>query len=75
MQDTSAPIGFHLAALPLAQIIPVVFFLVFFVWAVYTVVAAFHWFRYAGNLTIALCAITTHVVVSLLLSIYAVSAL
>ncbi|MGE5541314.1 MAG: hypothetical protein ACM3TU_03485 [Bacillota bacterium] len=73
MQSSSTPIGIHVAAIPVAQVVPVVFFLIFFIWAVYTVVAAYHWLRYSNNTTLALCAITTHLIVSAWLAIYAVS--
>ncbi len=73
MQGIEAPSPLHVAQLPIAQIVPVFFFLVFFVWAVYTIVASYHWLRYSNNTTLALSAITTHIIVSLLLAIYTVS--
>ena len=75
MQDAAPSIGINVAALPVAQVIPVFFFLVFFVWAIYTIVATYHWLRYSNNTTMALCAISTHLIVSAWLAIYAVSGL
>ncbi|MDB5189361.1 MAG: hypothetical protein JWL82_318 [Parcubacteria group bacterium] len=69
----ATPVGLHFATVSMSEVIPVIFFLVFFVWAIYTVVASFHWLRYAGNTTVALSAITVHVIVSLALASYAVS--
>ncbi len=72
---SSTPIGFPVASLPIAQVVPVFFFLVFFIWAIYSVVAAFHWLRYSNNTTVALSAITVHIIVSVWLAIYTVSGL
>lgn len=73
MQSSSSPIGIHVAALPVAQVLPVFFFLVFFLWAVYTAVAAYHWLRYSGTNTLAYSMLTVHFIVSAWLAIYAVS--
>lgn len=75
MDGSTSSVGIHVAALPIAQVIPVFFFLVFFVWAVFTIVASFHWLRYSNNTTLALSAITTHLVVSAWLAVYTVSGL
>lgn len=64
---------FAVPALPLAQVVPVFFFLVFIIWAIYTLVAAYHWLRYSNNTTLALCAITAHLIVSAWLAVYTVS--
>jgi hypothetical protein len=74
MQDapyTSVPL--HVASLPTAQFVPLFFFIVFFLWAVYTIVAIYHWLRYSNNTTLALCAITAHLVISAWLAIFTVS--
>lgn len=65
----------QVAALPITQIVPVVFFLVFFIWLVYSLVASYHWLRYGNDTTVALCALSVHFIVSALLAIYAVSGL
>jgi hypothetical protein len=75
MQASSSSIGINVAALPLAQVIPVFFFLVFFIWAVYTIVAAYHWLRYSNDTTVALSALSAHLIVSGLLAVYTVSGL
>ena len=68
-------LGFDVASLPIAQAIPVFFTLVFIIWFMYTIVAAYHWIRYSSNLSIAGAAISTHLLVSSILAIYAVSGL
>lgn len=75
MQGAVTPLGFDVGALPLGQIIPVFFTLVFIVWLVYTFIAAYHWIRYSSSISIAGTAITTHLIVSSMLAIYAVSGL
>jgi hypothetical protein len=73
MQDSYTPVAIVVSKLPVAQVMPVIFFLVFLVWAIYTLVAIYHWLRYSNNTTVALCALTTHGIVSALIAIYAVS--
>jgi heme/copper-type cytochrome/quinol oxidase subunit 2 len=75
MESSTTSIGFHVAALPVTQVVPVFFFLVFFVWAVYTAVASYHWLRYSNNTTLALSAITVHLIISAWLAVYTVSGL
>lgn len=62
-------------ALPLEQIIPLFFTLVFIIWAIYTIVAFYHWLRYGDNIVISLGAMGMHLFVSSTLAIYAVSGL
>ncbi|MEK7602402.1 MAG: hypothetical protein AAB472_02860 [Patescibacteria group bacterium] len=66
---------FSFSALPIGQIIPVFFTLVFVVWTIYTIVAAYHWFRYANNFIVAATAMAMHLFVSSTLALYAVSAM
>jgi len=73
--DLASTSGIHITALPIAQVIPVFFFLVFFIWAVYTIVSSYHWLRYSGSMNVAIPMIMTHIIVSCLLAIYAVSGL
>ena len=68
-------IGFTVTSLPIGQIVPVFFTLVFIVWLIYTLVASYHWIRYSNNMTVAFSAIGVHVLVSSVLAIYAVSGL
>lgn len=65
----------HVASIPLAQVVPVFFLLVFILWAVYTLIAAYHWLRYSNNITLALSMLTAHLVISAWLAIYTVSGL
>lgn len=73
MQSSSSPIGIPVASIPVAQLVPVFFFLIFLIWAIYTLVSAYHWLRYSNNTTLALSAITAHLIVSAWLALYAVS--
>jgi len=49
------------------------FYIVFGIWAIYTLVAAYHWLRYSHAPVTALAAIAAHIVVSLALLGYALS--
>lgn len=63
----STPFDKPLFTLPspaFSGILTVVFFLVFAAWAIYTVVIAYHWFRYGHRSWLAIPAIVAHVVVS-----------
>lgn len=73
MEGGYAPVAIKVAQLPVADVVPVFFFFIFIVWAVYTLVAAYHWFRYSNNVTLAMSAMTAHLVVSAWLAIYTVS--
>jgi hypothetical protein len=64
-----------LPSLPVAQVIPLFFTLVFIVWAIYTIVAFYHWLRYGDNIVVSLGAMGMHLFVSSTLAIYAVSGL
>lgn len=64
-----------LPTLQLAQIFPLFFTLVFVVWAIYTIVAFYHWLRYGDNIVVSLGAMGMHLFVSSTLAIYAVSGL
>ena len=75
MEGSSSPIGIHVSALAVSEVIPVLFFLVFFIWVIYTLIASYHWLRYSNNTTLALSAITAHIIVSLMLAVYTVSGL
>lgn len=70
--DAFAPL---LAYVPLAQIVPVLFALLFIFWAVYTAIAAYHLLRYGHGFSVAVPALITHVIVSFLIAIFAVSGL
>ena len=55
---------FNLPTADFSSILTIVFFLIFVGWAVYTVVAAYHWFRYGHRSWLAIPAIGVHLVVS-----------
>lgn len=54
-------------------IVSLVFLFLFVVWAVYTLISAYHWLRYGHRSVVAIPALIVHVVVSWLLAGYAVS--
>lgn len=64
-----------LETLSVSQVALPLFGLVFLVWALYTVVAAYHWFRYGQNSTLAIPSLMLHALVSLGLIGYAASGL
>lgn len=45
------------------------------VWTLYTLVIAYHWLRYSHGSSVAVPAIGTHLVISLLLAFYAFSSI
>lgn len=47
-----------------SSILTIIFFLIFLFWAIYTVVVAYHWFRYGHRSWLAIPAIVVHVVIS-----------
>lgn len=55
------------------QAVSVVFALLFILWALYTLVTAYHWIRYGHRSSVAIPALITHVVASGYLALYAVS--
>jgi hypothetical protein len=73
--DTTPIQPLILPSLPIAQVVPLFFTLVFIVWAIYTIVAFYHWLRYGDNIVVSLGAMGMHLFVSSTLAIYAVSGL
>lgn len=55
------------------SVVAIAFAILFIVWALYTVIAGYHWLRYGHSSAVAIPALITHVVVSWLLAGYAVS--
>jgi hypothetical protein len=53
--------------------ISVIFLVLFVIWALYTLIAGYHWLRYGHRSIVAIPALIIHVVVSWLLAGYAVS--
>ncbi|MEA2701932.1 MAG: hypothetical protein QOE22_641 [Candidatus Parcubacteria bacterium] len=54
--------GFGISDLSVA--FPVIFAIVFFIWVAYTLVLAYHWFRYGHRSFLAVPMLVLHVVVS-----------
>ena len=75
MSQSDPSVGISVSAIPLGQVIPVFFTLVFVVWLIYTLIASYHWLRYSDKLVVGFAAIGTHLAVSSLLAVYAVSGL
>jgi hypothetical protein len=55
--------------------ISVVAIILFIIWLVYTIVASYHLIRYGHRSAVAIPAIITHVIVSLVIALYTVSGL
>jgi hypothetical protein len=66
---------FGFTGLDVSVIAPVVLLLAFGVWALFTSVITYHWFRYAHNSWVAVPALATHVGVSIVLLLYSLSGL
>ena len=58
-------------ALNQGQMLEIVFFLVFFVWGIYTIVIIYHWMRYGNRAAVAVPVIIAHFVISLALFLMA----
>lgn len=57
------------------QAVSILFAAGFILWALFTIITAYHWLRYGHRSSVALPALATHVIVSALIAIYAVSGL
>ena len=64
-----------LPAIDFNVVVPVVFTIMFIVWAIYTLVVTYHWFRYHHRSWFAVPAIVLHVTVSSFIILYMVSGL
>jgi hypothetical protein len=53
--------------------ISIAFLVLFIIWAIYTVIAGYHWLRYGHRSIVAIPALIVHVVASWLIAGYAVS--
>ncbi|HEX5774621.1 MAG TPA: hypothetical protein VFY28_01515 [Candidatus Paceibacterota bacterium] len=75
MNGTTVPpiLGPSLAFADPAKLVSIIAWLVFAVWVIYTVIAAYHWFRYGHQSMIAIPALAAHVLVSIALALFAVS--
>lgn len=54
-------------------LVSVIFAVLFIVWVIYTLIASYHLLRYGHRSAVAIPAIITHVLVSFMLSLFAVS--
>lgn len=67
--------GPFLQSVHLQGAISVVAILLFIIWLVYTIVASYHLLRYGHRSAVSIPAIITHVLVSLVIALFAVSGL
>ena len=73
-ETTFDPYSF-LGMIDVQSAVSIAFLVLFIVWALYTIISAYHWIRYGHSSAIAIPALTVHVVVSWLLAGYAASGL
>ena len=66
----SVPGGFDISA-----IVPLVFLVIFITWVIYTLIAAYHWFRYGHQSWVAVPALALHIFVSGAIIIYMLTGL
>lgn len=59
--------------LSIVEILPVVFLVIFVVWALYTAIAAYHWIRFGHESWAAVPALLTHAVISGWIMLFAIS--
>ncbi len=77
-QGISSPLevfGPFLQSINMRGAISVIAIILFIIWLVYTVVASYHLIRYGHRSAVSIPAIITHVVVSLVIALFAVSGL
>jgi hypothetical protein len=72
--DTLGTSGFA-NSLHLSDYYPAIFAIVFFIWAAYSLVAAYHWFRYGHRSFLTIPMLAVHVVVSGMLMLIATAGL
>lgn len=70
---TAIQIGPAFSAFSAYQVVSVVAWFLFVLWVIYTLIATYHWLRYGHQSTVAIPALITHVIVSLVLALYAIS--
>ncbi len=71
--DYHSPFENSLITIPtgnIGNVLTILFFVIFFIWAVYTIIAAYHWFRYGHRSWLAFPAVAGYVAVSALCIIY-----
>lgn len=67
------PFAFLLGTVDPSSTLPIIVAVIFGLWAIYTLIAAYHWLRYARSSIYAIPAIGVHVFVSLSIATYALS--
>ena len=61
---------FSPSSVHISSLLTILFFIIFVVWVIYTLVAAYHWFRYSHRSWLAIPAVTAYVFGSLILIVY-----
>ena len=67
------PLSSYFGTVAPGQFLPIVVAIAFGLWAVYTLVAAYHWLRYGRSSVVAIPALAVHVFVSASIAAYALS--
>ena len=70
-----APATLPSLSVPTEQVVPLLLAVAFIAWAIYTLIAFYHWFRYGDSITISLGAMVIHLVISLSLFLFVASSL
>ncbi|HWH07082.1 MAG TPA: hypothetical protein VNU47_00970 [Candidatus Paceibacterota bacterium] len=73
LQGISSPLAFFPEITSAYDLVSIIFTVIFILWALYTLIAAYHWLRFARNSWIAVPAVGAHLFVSAVLMIYATS--
>jgi hypothetical protein len=61
---------FDFPSFQVSGLLTIIFFLVFVAWAIFTVTAAYHWFRYSHRSWLAVPAVVGYIVVSGMIILY-----
>lgn len=73
LQGVSNPLSFLPPATSAYDVLSIVFTIIFILWALYTLIAIYHWLRFARTSWIAVPAVGLHLFVSAVLMIFATS--
>jgi hypothetical protein len=60
-QSVRSPVSFSFSQ---PQVLGIVFILVFFVWAIYTIIIIYHWIRFGHRSTVGIPIIIAHLLIS-----------
>lgn len=77
-QGLSSPLevfGPFLQSVNVSSAIAIIAIVLFIIWLIYTIIASYHLIRYGHRSAVAIPAIITHVLVSLVLALFTVSGL